>query len=176
MKPKNNIRFNINKTTSIVGCLPQISPTCSFKMQDECFTNVCQHFVALLLKKTDNFLVGIEEETDFYILKFLLDAKQCFNQLRVIAVIPSFQMFITWDKLLKKLCYDLFEQCDDVYVTGSGETSKGINIMDEWLINHSCACISLYNVQLEKGVKVINYAKEKERMVRQVSYSHFSKG
>ena len=166
---KMNISIKKHQTACITGHRPKSLPWGYDEEKQNCLLFKAK--AKSMLEDAINygittFLTGMAEGFDMIATELLLELKQIYNQIKIVAVIPCLNQEIKWKPHQQLRYHTIKAQCDDIIVLSPYYTANCMNIRNKFMVKHSCLCVACWNGLPSGTGNTIRFAKENGNKIK----------
>lgn len=161
--------YNKSLTVCLTGHRPGKLPWHYDETKENC--NKFKNDLRLVLEDAikygfKNFFTGMAEGFDMIATEILLELKNTFKDIKIIAIIPCLGQEKSWKQSQQDKYNKILNHCDDKIILSKIYTKKCMNDRNKFMVNHSSIVIACYNGLPSGTANTIRFAKEKGNKIK----------
>lgn len=157
------------KTLCLTGHRPKGLPWGYNENDERCLKlkETCkQIFTNAILYGVEFFLTGMAEGFDMIGAEILLELKEVYSNIKIIAVLPCKNQDIKWKANQQERYKNILNKCDDIITISDSYTTTCMNDRNKFMVDNSSFCIACFNGKPSGTRNTILYAKDKSVKVK----------
>lgn len=112
------------------------------------------------------FLTGMAEGFDMITAESIIELKNEFPYIKLIAVIPCIGQELKWSTSQQKRYHKILQKCDDKIILSKSYTPNCMIDRNKYMVDHSSFVIACYNGKHGGTEKTIRYAQQTNKKVK----------
>lgn len=120
----------------------------------------------LIEKGVRTFYTGMAQGVDQWAAEIVLDMKQHYHDVRLIAVLPCETQAAKWTPEQRDRYYNIIDRSDEAIPLQDRYTSDCMHKRNRWLVEHAEYLLAVYDDSGKGGTAyTVRYAREKQRQI-----------
>lgn len=168
-KKKVTINLLREETACLTGHRPKSLPWSYNETKDNCIkfkNDLFTTFEGAIKYGLKNFLVGMAEGFDMIGAEILLQLRNQYKDIKIIAVIPCIGQEKGWKPSQQTRYHKILEQCDESIILYNEYTKTCMNERNKFMVDNSSVVIACYNGKPSGTGNTIKYAKEQNCKIK----------
>ena len=163
MELLNKLKESKKYTACITGHRPKTLPWKYDETKESCKnfkTRIKQIFVEKIEEGVEIFMTGMAEGFDMISTEILIDLRQSYRDIKIIAVIPCKDQEKRWNAQQQSRYLRIISECDDVIILAEKYTDTCMNERNLFMVQHSNYCIACWNGKPSGTGNTVRFANE----------------